>query len=187
MKKILILAIITLFTAVGYMAADNMDEYRDEIWDIAKAYKFENTKRKMRLMPVVKVNVPDPVHRQSKKKAAAVIAEDKGSIENKLPVVYDFTNSTAWGTFTVRVIETAGENSFKVSFESPYPVQNLEIIDSTTKIKVITVNLNDINKYTVQVNYAFKPVYVLILKANINDEIQPQIIPLYKNVNVKTK
>ena len=102
--------------------------------------------------------------------------------------MHNFDHSTVWGKYKVQVIEYPGENYFKVGFESKYPIQNVQILDGSRKNSVIyNKNLNDIKKYSDKVSYTFKPIYKLVLKADISGEIQPSIIPLYKEAKVKYK
>jgi hypothetical protein len=184
MKKPLLLSLIFIL-AVPIFALDSLEVQKEEIKDIAKTFKTDIDKRSGRIKPVPKIKIQAPKTRAGAVKAAKKPQEAKAYE----PVIYDYSHKTVWGEFKINVIEYPDKNYFKFGFESKFPVQSVEVIDNTPNKKstLYQKNLNDIKKYSDQVNFAYKPVYILILKADINGEIQPNIIPLYKETQVKYK
>jgi hypothetical protein len=190
MKKSLLI-VVMLFTGTMLLAGDeSLQLQKDEIWDMAKMYKQENEKRAQRLPPAAKAVIGKILHRVSKKaqkiapvqQAAAAV-----NVETK-PNVYNFAATTAWGTCKAEVIEYPGKPYFDVTFDSENPVQGLVIRDNSRKMDVYTGYLSDVKApdAPIRINYAYSPMYLMILKTNVDGEIQPQIIALYKKDVVKT-
>jgi hypothetical protein len=192
MKKSLLIVVILFIATMLFAGDESLQLQKDEIWDMAKMYKQENENRALRLPPAPKAKITSITHRtgnrtkskivlqtQITQPAAAVIAK---------PNVYNFATTTAWGTSKVEVIEYPDKPYFDVTFDSENPVQGLVIRDSSRKMDVYTCYLNDIKTpdAPIRINYAYSPTYIMILKTNVNDEIQPQIIALYKKDVVKT-
>ena len=185
-KKILkSLIIVALLAGVSYAGEASLQTQKDEIWEMAKLYKLDNQKRSVRLPSAPKANIGKPIYR-GKKPAIGSIAVPVG--QDDKPRIYKFETTTPWGTYKVEAIEYPGKPYFDVTFDSPNPVQGLVIRDTTRKMDIDTKNLADV--YTpdvpLRINYAYQPIYLLILKASVNGEIQPQIIPLYKKSMSKT-
>jgi hypothetical protein len=185
MKKTSLIIVGLLSTGLLYAGEQSLKIQKDEIWEIAKLYKQDNQKRAVRLPAAAKANIGKPIYRAYTNKtgtAAAPVVQD-----NK-PRVYNFETTTAWGTYKVEAIDYPGENYFDVTFESKQPIQGLVIRDMERKMDVFTCNLADVTTpdKPIRINYAYRPIYLMILKANLNDVIQPQIIPLYKKSMTKT-
>jgi hypothetical protein len=190
MKKLLIIVTALFVGSLLYAGDESLQLQKDEIWDMAKMYKQENAKRAQRLPPAPKAVIGKIVHRQgrkaqktaSKQQAAAVV-----TVPTK-PNVYNFSASTAWGNCKAEVIEYPGKQYFDVTFESENPVEGLVIRDNGRKMDVYTGYLSDIKApdAPIRINYAYSPIYLMILKTNVDDNIQPQIIALYKKDVVKT-
>jgi hypothetical protein len=125
-----------------------------------------------------KINVTEVKYRTSQKPAAAT--KQAGFVPEK----YDFSHTTPYGSFKVIVITTS-EKSFTISFISKNPIQQYQLVDSTTKAISLKDNLNDETNYTFTVARAFEPKYVLILSMLNDGVITQNIIPLYKKANVK--
>jgi len=183
-SKKVFLVLLTIIFITLLNASDTLEIHKNEIIDIMQLYKLDNEKRDERLKPIKKVVIEKPVY---KPKLSKKINKNENITKDNKPIVHDFTHTTVWGEFKVQIIEYPDKNFFKFGFDSKYPVQGVEIIDSESKNGVYNKNLNDLTMYSDQVNYTFKPVYLMILKANINNEIQPCIIPLYKKEKVKIK
>jgi len=184
-RLLLLITTIVLFGGILNAGEESLQIQKDEIWAIAKLYKKENMKRSLRLPPAPKANIANPVYKQPRKQAqAAAIAP---AVDNQ-PRIYTFDTTTAWGTYKAQVTENPGKMYFDVSFESPHPVQGITIRDTSRKMDIESKNLSNVYspEEPIRINYAYQPMYLLILKASISGEIQPQILPLYKKANVKT-
>lgn len=191
-KSLIIVALFCVCIVPIYADDDSFEIQKQQIWNVAKLYKADNAKRTMRLPAAPKANIARPVYRPRTKRtisvqvpAAAVVAAPVADLK---PRVLDFSSTTAWGSFKVTVFEYPDKPYFELTFESVQPVQGLVIRDVSKKIDVLTKYLNDVKvpDEPIRINYAYRPDYVLILKANIDGEIKPQIIPLYKKNTVKT-
>jgi hypothetical protein len=185
MKKSFIIIVALMFAGAIYAGDQSLQVQKDEIWEMAKLYKQDNENRAVRLPSAPKANIARPVYHARKVKsgaAAAVVQED-----NK-PRVYTFDATTAWGTYKAEVIEYPGEAYFDVTFESQQPIQGLVIRDQERKMDVYTCGLAEVTTpdKPIRINYAYKPIYLLVLKADIDDVIQPQIIPLFKRSTTKS-
>jgi hypothetical protein len=179
------LTIVALLAGVSYAGDASLQTQKDEIWEMAKLYKLDNQKRSVRLPSAPKANIGKPIYRVQKGNKST--ADAQVTQDNK-PRVYNFETTTAWGTYKVEAIEYPGQPYFDVTFQSPHPAQGLVIRDTTRKMDIDTKNLPDVYSpdAPLRINYAYQPIYLMILKVSVNGEIQPQIIPLYKKANVKT-
>jgi hypothetical protein len=190
MKKILfITGFIILFVSFLFAGEESLQMQKDEIWDMAKLYKADNIKRKARLSTAPNAAyIGKPIYKPQKKKIKTAAAQTTNDSNDTKPVVYNFTATTAWGTYKAEVIAYPGKPYFDVTFESPQPIEGIVIRDTGRQMNIFTKNLQDVTTPDdpIRINYAFSPIYVLILKANINDEIQPQIIPLFNKITNKT-
>lgn len=188
MKKSLPIALLLFFTVALSAAEQSLQVQKDEIWNIARLYKQDNTKRSLRLPPAPKAKINKIIHRAyTAKKTAGAAAVPAAAISTQ-PNVYNFSATTAWGTFNAEVIEYPGKPYFDVTFEAQHPIQGMVIRDGPRKLDIYTAYYNDIKApdAPIRINYAYQTNYLMILKANIDGEIQPQIIALFNRNVVKS-
>jgi|GEM_PF-1830963 hypothetical protein len=193
MKKSLLIALSILTTSLLFAGDESLQVQKDEIWDMAKLYKQDNEARLLRLPSAPKAKIGRIIHRIAKKVKSKTILQPQlaqAAVSNVAtkPNVYNFSVTTAWGTSKAEVIEYPGKQYFDVTFESENPVEGLVIRDNGRKMDVYTGYLSDIKApdAPIRINYAYSPIYLMILKTNVDDNIQPQIIALYKKDVVKT-
>lgn len=191
MKKSLIIVAVVCACAIPVIAGDeSLQIQKDEIWNMAKLYKQDNQKRAVRLPAAPKAQIGRPVYRPRTKRTgnSTTQAVNAAPVAVTQPRVLNFATTTAWGTYKVSVIDPQDKPYFDVTFDSQQPVQGIVVRDTDRKMDVYTCSLPDIKvpDAPIRINYAYKPLYLLILKANVDGEIQPQIIPLYKKENTKT-
>ena len=128
----------------------------------------------------INYHVPDKKVRQGKR----ITKRDK--IVPFMSQKYDFSTKTAYGKFEVLVITTSA-NSFNISFNSQYPIQQYQLKDTVTKNTSKEESLNDKLTYTISVAKPFEPKYVLILSMLKDEFLSPNIVALYKKESIKYK
>jgi hypothetical protein len=187
-KSLIIVALIFALAVTANAGEESLQAQKDEIWSMAKLYKQDNTKRSFRLPAAPKAKIGRPVYRPKTKRAGNATAANIAPVAQVQSRILNFSTTTAWGTYKVTVIDPQDKPYFDVTFESQQPVQEIVIRDTEKKIDAYNCSLPDIKipDAPIRINYAYKPLYLLILKANIDGEIQPQIIPLYKKNMTKT-
>lgn len=116
------------------------------------------------------------------KKTVAFKQQSKKKPETK---AYNFSQKTAYGSFTVNVIEK--EKLFNVSFASELPIQTYKLVDSRNKNTTKREDIGETTAYTFTVNKPFEPYYVLILTMVADGITSQNIVPLYSKSQVKTK
>jgi hypothetical protein len=116
------------------------------------------------------------------KKTVVVKHQSKKKTEIK---TYDFSQKTAYGSFTVNVIEK--ENLFNVSFASESPIQTYKLVDSRNKNTTKKEDIGELTAYTFTINKPFEPYYILILTMVADGITSQNIVPLYTKTQVKTK
>ena len=186
-KQPLLAILLLLLTGGIFASEESMKLNKEETKDIMNLFMRENKSREMRLKPAIPVKIKAPVGSSKAVKRTSSAGKTAAAVTSKQPVIYNFKKSSVWGEFAATVIDYPGKNYFKVSYDIQYPAQYVEVFDGVSKNKVYKENLNDVSRYSMQVNYEFKPVYKLLLKVVINDEIQPVIIPLYEETTIKHK
>jgi hypothetical protein len=183
-KSLIIVALICAFAFPALAGEESLQAQKDAIWAMATLYKLDNQKRAIRLPAAPKAKIGRPIYRPRTKRASNAIAPATNAvtIDEVQSRVLNYTAITAWGTYKAEVIEYPGKPYFDVTFESEHPIQGLVIRDGPRKMDVYTVYFNDVKTppEPIRINYAYSPTYLMILKANIDGEIQPQIIALYK-------
>lgn len=173
MKKIIMALLITACVVPAY-CDDKSDNalYKDFISKVLDTFSGEPNRD---TGSTIKVREVRALSQRPVKAAAPAFKPEK----------YDFTNTTSYGNFKVLVI-TQSPGSFAVSFASDYPIEQYQIMDTTTKAVSKKEDLNDALTYTTALDRPFEPKYILLLSMYKDGIISQNILPLYKKANVKT-
>jgi len=173
--RIFLAVIFLTITTAGYCRTkSDVEEHKNFIEKIAETMYQQPSKDADKTITLKEI----------KSKSDAPVFKKVIKINTFTSEKFDFSNSTPYGNFKVIIITTS-ENSFTVSFEADYPIQQYQLRDTATKNITTKGELNDLNNYTFTVNRKFEPKYLLILSLYKDNIITQNIIPLYKKANIK--
>jgi hypothetical protein len=180
----LIIFITTLFFAIPVFGRDQSDIALQKSFfeAVVDTISSQPNKPANSVVNVKNISSQEPVKTVQHKTSAAATPV---AVKKFTPVKYDFSDKTTNGDFHVIVIQDT-ENSFVVSFSAEAPIEQYQLMDSTTKNITAHENLNDKTDYTFNVQRPFEAKYILLLSMFKDDVITQNIIPLYKKTNTKT-